>query len=250
MGFLALSMLFGLVVASSLNLAAEAVEEGSSASEKFAGTDKDDYFDAKNGNDLLIGQGGNDTLAGGNGNDWLVGAAGTDLLKGDAGADVIIGGSGVDTLVGGAGNDFIEAANIVDTPRLDASLTLTSSFRDIAFEYSLPNTSDEGDSIDAGAGDDTIVLGADDTLTSGSGADEISIGDWIKDNAAATILDFDSEEDVLVFTYQKSSGIPQIDITRDEDEDLTEIRANGYLVAQLHKVQGFATSDNLRFASY
>jgi len=156
MGFLALSMLFGLVVASSLNLAAEAAEEGSSASEKFAGTDKDDYFDAKNGNDLLIGQGGNDTLAGGNGNDWLVGAAGTDLLKGDAGADVIIGGSGVDTLVGGAGNDFIEAANIVDTPRLDASLTLTSSFRDIAFEYSLPNTSDEGDSIDAGAGDDTI----------------------------------------------------------------------------------------------
>lgn len=250
MGLIALSMLMGLVLASSLGLAAETAEEGSSASEKFAGTDQDDYFDAKDGNDLLIGQGGNDTLSGGNGNDWLVGAAGDDILDGGAGSDVIIGGKGADTLIGGAGNDFIEAANIVDTPRLEASLAQTSSFRDIAFGYDLPNTSDAGDKIESGTGNDTIVLGADDTLTSGSGADEISIGDWITNNAAATILDFDSEEDVLVFTYQKSTGLPKIDITRDEDEDVTEIRANGYLVAKLHKVQGFATSDNLRFASY
>ncbi|WP_158219891.1 calcium-binding protein [Ideonella sp. A 288] len=57
---------------------------------------------------LLSGNDGPNSLSGGAGNDTLVGGAGHDTLRGEAGADLILGGVGNDSIDGGAVLDRIE----------------------------------------------------------------------------------------------------------------------------------------------
>ncbi|MGO7727519.1 metal-binding protein [Rhizobium johnstonii] len=84
-------------------------------------------------NDILDGGAGNDTLRGYEGNDRLTGGAGNDTIQGDAGNDVIRGGTGNDTIFDGE----MIAVN--------------------------PETFD----IDAGDGNDFVILQNDDTALSG-----------------------------------------------------------------------------------
>ncbi|MBD3792429.1 MAG: hypothetical protein IE918_09890 [Campylobacterales bacterium] len=83
-----------------------------------------------NGDDRLYGYGGADILTGLGGDDLLDGGDGDDTLSGDAGADLLIGGSGADIIYGGDGDDII--------------------FYDLL------------DSVDGGAGFDTLYLEGED----------------------------------------------------------------------------------------
>jgi Ca2+-binding RTX toxin-like protein len=99
------------------------------------------------GADYINGGGGNDNLSGSDGNDFLVGGAGNDFLN---------GGAGSDTILGGAGNDTIDT---IDRP--------ANIFGG--------NVAPEGDSVDAGDGDDSVTAGRLDTVVGGAGTDSLSI---------------------------------------------------------------------------
>ncbi|RUM19283.1 metal-binding protein [Rhizobium vallis] len=93
--------------------------------------------------DYLTGAGGNDILDGGAGDDHIWGNEGDDRLTGGAGNDTIEGGDGNDVIRGGTGNDKI----------VDGQISGSS-----------PETFD----IDAGSGNDTVILQNDDTALSGT----------------------------------------------------------------------------------
>jgi serralysin len=78
------------------------------------------------GADMLSGIEG---AAGGQGGDFFIGDAGNNLLSGNAGGDTLNGGTGSDSLYGGAGDDLLISDGLEDY-------------------------------LDAGAGDDVILLGS------------------------------------------------------------------------------------------
>lgn len=201
--------------------------------DKNTGSAEDDYIDGASGDDLLVGQDGDDTLAGNTGDDWLLGLDGNDALIGGQGDDVIIGGRGHDVFDAGFGDDFVEAANLIDEEQLKSSLSTASNFNEIDFQYDLPKASDAGDDVNLGAGNDTAVIGSNDTLISGSGLDEIVVGDWIEPGSEALIKDFESEEDLLVYSHSASEPEPDLTLYYDKATSTTELRADGRTVARL-----------------
>jgi len=249
MAFMAMAMLVGVALAGFIP-GDEAPEDGNAEDERYDGTEDDERFDAAGGNDLVHGQGGDDTLLGGDGNDWIIGAGGQDVLLGGNGEDVIVGGSGGDMIEAGAGDDFVEAANIIDEGRLDASAREAESFSDIAFAYDLPGSSDAGDVIDLGAGEDTVVLGSDDSLTGGEGADQITLGDWIEPGRPAVIDDYDAAEDLLVITYDSERAEPVISIISNENGDAALIEADGVTMAVLSGLSPDQVTSEIRLVSY
>ena len=78
-----------------------AVQNGSNAADKLAGTDA---------GDLLRGRGGRDRLNGRGGDDCLRGGRDRDRLRGGAGGDLLAGGRGPDRIKGGGGADLVRAA--------------------------------------------------------------------------------------------------------------------------------------------
>ncbi|MFV0382804.1 M10 family metallopeptidase C-terminal domain-containing protein [Paracoccus sp. (in: a-proteobacteria)] len=80
--------------------------------------------------DYLLGDDGGNRIVGQNGRDRIEGRGGNDLIDGGASWDTLLGGTGNDTILGGGGNDVI-----------------------------LQNLSWEVDSIDGGAGGDTLDYG-------------------------------------------------------------------------------------------
>jgi len=86
------------------------------------------------------------TVTGGTGNDTLRGGTGDDSLTGGDGIDSIVGAGGDDTILGGAGNDTINIS---------------------------ANTAANLDNVDAGAGDDTVIIDPNANLAGGAGEDTI-----------------------------------------------------------------------------
>jgi Ca2+-binding RTX toxin-like protein len=187
-----------------------------------SGTAGDDTLVGTSGDDLIEGLDGNDNLAGGVGNDRLEGGAGDDRMTGGAGNDLLIGGGDNDTLYddaggddeleGGAGNDEIRiwrasgAAATVN--RMDGG-----DGNDFFGVYDQSHAStfnifagDGNDSfwihgaaavaIDAGAGDDFIVLeglSAAVSLALGGGADRVMINGFnINFGGTVTTTGFDA----------------------------------------------------------
>ena len=113
-----------------------------------------DTVDGGEGDDTLLGEAGNDSLVGGAGDDQLVGGVGDDRLEGGAGDDTLDGGDGDDILLGGAGADELNGGAGNDSISADA-----------------------GDTVDAGTGDDIIVVSGETgdwtTVDAGEGNDEI-----------------------------------------------------------------------------
>lgn len=138
----------------------------------------DDLLNGRVGGDLMLGGLGDDTLLGGEGTDRLLGGAGddrvtggggADLVEGSDGADVIDGGSGADSLAGGAGDDWIAG-------------------------HALDSAVDGGtvDQMLGGAGDDHLLIGGNDLVNGGDGADQmiVDLHQGI-DGGPATISDYD-----------------------------------------------------------
>ena len=119
--------------------AGAAIISGDGADNVLFGTGQGDAIDGRGGNDLLFGQGGHDVVRGGPDGgfgDRVFGGFGIDVLQGDAGFDRIYSQDGrSETLSGGEDRDVIFAADSDD------------------------------DSIDCGAGDDSVVADAADRVT-------------------------------------------------------------------------------------
>lgn len=93
------------------------------------------------------GGSGADSLIGSAAGDLLGGAGGNDTVLGQGGADSLEGGPGNDSLVGGAGNDILSGGELSDrTYYLDYD------------EFSAVLIDDGRDTLDGGAGIDTVVV--------------------------------------------------------------------------------------------
>ena len=272
------------------------------------GTTDSDTIDGLAGNDTLRGLAGDDVLVGGEGNDRLIGNAGNDVLIGGTGNDVMNGGLGADTMIGGAGNDVYvvestadrvieQAGEGTDTVRLVGDLssyTLSDNVERLIIGNDdntqiavtgndLDNLIAAGvsdDSIDGGAGVDTVsYAGADtgvnvnlsidgpqqtgyglDTLTNienlvGSRSNDVLTGDEgsnvLRGNAGDDTLNGGAGRDVLIggegsdlFVFSDELSNPDADRIRDfELGDLIAIDQD--IVSQLNL--GALSADN--FAS-
>ena len=81
---------------------------------------------------------------------------------------------------------------------------------------------DGGDYLNGGGGDDTILTGKDDTVAGGAGADEIILGDWITAGHQAQIMDYEPQEDSLLFVWDDSDAEaeePEVRLAPDPDND-------------------------------
>ena len=117
-----------------------------------SGTDGSDNIFMGAGNDTISGGDGLDTLSGGDGNDALYGGDNDDILYGGAGNDLLDGNYGEDVLSGGDGNDVL----ILDA---GADKAYGNNGNDV-FVYIDMMTSND-DTVDGGAGTDTLRLMSD-----------------------------------------------------------------------------------------
>lgn len=233
MGLLLALMMLGMIGPMLLGDVSDSATDGS---DRIEGGETDDTLAGGGGADLLVAGGGDDTISGGDGTDWIFAGDGDDVISGGDGDDVILPGSGADRVDAGAGDDFIEAADLVDVAALNASLDTARSFADIVFAYAFDAVADAGDSIDAGAGNDTIVAGPDDTVTGGDGADEIATGDWGQDGPPVVVIDFDPDEDILTYTYREGTAAPTMTTATDPDSGDVTVLADGWPAAVLRNL--------------
>jgi Ca2+-binding RTX toxin-like protein len=151
--------------------------------------------------DLILGTSQADRVSGEGGNDLLIGKAGNDRLEGGDGDDILQGGLGADTLEGGAGNDFIYGSSTGSFKfptdpnwRLSPNIfpPVSTGFGWAVYSESGPDMDgrtnlsfskeiqkdkqdgDQGNTIDAGAGDDLVAAGTgDDQVRGGAGSDDL-----------------------------------------------------------------------------
>jgi Ca2+-binding RTX toxin-like protein len=160
-----------------------------------------DSLQGHDGDDDLFGGDGDDTLAGHNDDDILQGGAGNDALQGSAGDDLLYGGAGDDALLGGLGDDAIDGGHGADSLFGGwGDDTLSGLEDDEGIEEE-----DVRDYLNGGGGDDLIVAGAQDIVTAGEGVDQIVLGDWLAAGAATEIMDYDAEDDTLLFVWDDSA---------------------------------------------
>ena len=186
---------------------------GSNAGESIAGRAGNDEIDGRGGNDRLFGDDGNDSILGGSGFDLVSGGDGNDLLTGADGNDTVFGGEGNDAILEGRGADSISGGGGND-------VLLTSRFDVHPSGAIRADIDTEGDVVNAGAGDDLILFGRDDTVTGGDGADEFFAGRWLETTEAATITDFEPGEDQIVYGFNPEDGPPpRFSVFNQENED-------------------------------
>jgi Ca2+-binding RTX toxin-like protein len=152
----------------------------------------------------------------------LFGNDGDDLLSGDEGNDYLQGGFGADTLQGGDGDD-----------RLDG----TFAVGDALFG---PYDEDAGDTLDGGAGDDLIVVGAHDIATGGEGADTFVTGSYIDlEVDAGSVTDFDPSRDVIEVLYDPElDPDPVIAVEDFADGTGADVLFDGQVILRLNGGQG------------
>ncbi|WP_293572804.1 type I secretion protein [Phaeobacter sp.] len=230
---------------------------GTGAAEAIMADDGNDSVDARGGDDRIEGNDGNDDIDGGDGDDNLFGDAGNDRLMGGVGDDfshggadddTLVDGRGSDHLVGGQGDDLIIGSGIFDLGRYEdfvqGRLTASSVEEvDQLLDYDITRDTDTaGDTINAGAGDDGIIFGIDDTVTGGDGADSFETGIWLEDESdQATITDFTGTDDRLIYYYLEGEPDPDLEVvTRDNNTGGTDafLVANGEEVVRLVNAGG------------
>lgn len=192
--------------------------------DRIEGTDAGDNISGRGGNDFLQGFGGNDTIDGGSGNDTLYAGDGDDMAEGGTGNDRVFLGDGDDQYspiendIADRGDDLIRGGEgddgIID---LSGSDTLYGDAGDdilAAFGRGLP---DAPDTIDGGAGDDTLFGDNADVMTGGEGEDIFSIIRPVNQSPdPVTIQDFDVRDDTLVlFVPQANTSFESVDLRFD-----------------------------------
>ncbi|MEM9872085.1 MAG: hypothetical protein AAF822_12585 [Pseudomonadota bacterium] len=200
----------------------ETIETGGGDDTVFA-AGGNDLVDTGTGDDRAFGQDGNDAIFGGEGDDFLRGSAGEDILFADEGEDTLFGDSGDDILVGA---DILESEEIFDiTAQTNFLPVPLSDFIDLSGEDG------EADTLNGGFGDDGIIAGSNDVVSTGDGADVVEIGDWVTPGAPVTITDFDLAEDVIVYDF--FGDTPPNVILGELDDGTVTLELDGEIVARL-----------------
>lgn len=230
-----------------------------------------DLLDGGTENDTVLGQGGDDALTGGFGQDSLVGGEGDDMLLGEAGddslagasgSDIMIGGTGHDTLMGGTGDDLLIGGDVtegdaglldtelaqvdhaISTALSDGTITSVDEQEDAQAAGTTPELVEDAtiDHLNGGAGDDTLIGGATDTMHGGSGADTFML-DIRAGGAPAQVVDY-HQEDALVLIHGDDGPPGEVTITASETQaDVFEISADGDLVATVYAPDGLSAAD-------
>ncbi len=158
-------------------------------------SNSDDTFDGGDANDTVIGSTGDDELRGNNGVDWLDGGDGNDTLIGGASSDALSGGAGGDYILGGAGEDAISGGAGNDTVVMGDN----DDIYDGVGAQGLGFEDSGNDLVRGGAGDDWIrdYEGAD-TLLGGTGDDTLIGAHPSLKDASADVLHGGFGNDVLI----------------------------------------------------
>lgn len=244
---------------------------GREGDDQINGYEKDDTIRGGRGDDRLFGAEGDDTLKGGKGDDLLHGDAGADVLKGSKGADslfghegddilsgnqhgdVLYGGSGDDTLEGGSGNDALHGGldNDVLKGGMGGDVLFGSYGNDVLSGVRLDTQAesltdiDQSDFLNGGSGNDTILAGNEDVVTSGEGDDTVVLGDWIAKGKPVDITDFDISEDSLVVVVE-DDGFENAEITIEDDvtnPGTSSVMLNGVEIARVDSASGLTPAD-------
>ena len=162
-------------------------------------------------NDSIVGGMYNDTIKAGDGNDTIDGGDGNDIIYGGNGDDYIVGGLGNDRLYGEAGNNTFEFSN--------------------------------------GSGVDTVYVG--------NGSDTLLFTDANKDDVTISrvsnnlVLDYGSDDRVVVSNYFKTNGIVDISAkfmdgtTVDLNEWYNEFATSGSVISTNKTLKGSNQNDNI-----
>lgn len=214
--------------------------DGDAENNTLLGKNGDDSLDGKEGDDRVFGDGGQDSVDGGegddevfggNGKDLVLGGEGNDLLRGGRDADLLVDTSGADTIYGDTGDDVIVSSGNLDPATENDIVAVLAQPMDF-----ISDADTEGDVVDAGNGDDTVIFGVNDTITGGAGEDTFMALSWLEGGEAATITDFDPDEDNLIYSYDASQTEPVMTVTmQDNDSGSSDalISANGHLVLRV-----------------
>jgi hypothetical protein len=124
------------------------------------------------------------------------------------GRDLLVAGEGQDTLDGDEGDD-----------------TLVGAFLSEAGAW--------GHYLNGGNGDDVLRIGSGDIATGGTGADRFEIGAGGA-ASAATIMDFDADQDEIVVFYDAASPAPVVSLAPGSMPDAVTVMLDGLPVAQVH----------------
>ncbi len=216
----------------------------------------DDRILAGAGNDTVNAGTGDDSVEGGSGDDILVGRGGDDTLIGDAGDDTLYGQNGNDVLYGGDGDDDVRGG--IGNDLIDTSGGGTLPLPDQGYPGLYPADTDpnnDRDTVQGGAGDDTIRTGDDaDVISGGYGNDSIDGGfdndtiwgnqgnDTIIGGEGADVIDGGWDEDLIYGGY--GPGVPDAVNIRDDLGDLRPGNGNDSIRGGLGNDTIYGMDDN------
>jgi Ca2+-binding RTX toxin-like protein len=171
---------------------------GNSAANSLTGADGNDTLDGGLGNDTLIGGLGNDSIVGGDGNDSILGGAGDDIISGGAGINIIDGGDGFDILLDlnlssmTTNLSFNETSNTRNFTNLPDGSSYTNFEQFVHLTTGSGNdilnfSRLEGNSLNMGAGDDTINGGLGNYNVNGGVGNDLLIVDYSSNTYTGTI---------------------------------------------------------------
>lgn len=205
---------------------------GSSGNDTLIGLSGNDFFDGGIGNDSILGLGGDDTVYGGGGDDSVDGGDGVDSLFGNGGRDTLDGGNGDDflnwrpdkdfqvTVIGSNGGDelIVTGDNSANTltagQNADGLVTFAQGTSVVTIDPTV-----EIISLNAGSGDDSIIVGDISSaglvsidLMGGSGNDTIDLSAAMTGDAIVMVDGGDGDD-----TLTGSSGSDSLAGGADND---------------------------------
>ncbi|MEM8656282.1 MAG: hypothetical protein AAGF36_16240 [Pseudomonadota bacterium] len=225
-------------------------EPGNPEGTREEGTEDADLLDTGGGDDTVFGGEGDDALLtgtgddrafGGDGGDLVLGEQGDDFLRGGANDDFVNGGLGEDTLFGDAGNDALDGTDVIDIAGIfEASRQAAADEEeldedDLAAFIDPSREMGEADTLNGGVGDDILIAGSNDVVSTGTGSDEVSIGDWVIPGEPVEIVDFDVEEDTIVYNFVEGTTPPNVTFG-ETDDGLSVVLADEEIIAALQGV--------------
>ncbi|MFT6451466.1 MAG: Ca2+-binding RTX toxin-like protein [Halocynthiibacter sp.] len=194
-----------------------------------------DYFiDGGAGDDQITGGAADEILDGGVHDAASLTGSDNDTIDGGAGDDTIRGGYGADVLSGGDGDDQIDHLG-------NAGQRIVAEHHEFAWHID-----GEADTLNGGAGNDTITFDGADTATGGAGADVFWLySDTDVDEAdnIAEMTDFTPGEDFLRVTLNPHSGYGALDVVVSDEGSDSLVMINGEVVAILRGGAGASTED-------
>lgn len=207
-----------------------------------------DLANGNDGADLMTGGGGADTLYGGHVGDIVLGSTGNDEVYGNRGDDIVTGGAGSDIVSGGMGDDLVSGSThdytntTADyTPEYIAAMALARElYPDATLEelHASPElegidltflesdgVADGADSLWAGPGNDTLLIGDGDEAVGGIGSDTFIMYGTGADGTSL-IKDFDPEEEDVLQIYvagATAETAPEVSIAADNGNAIISV---------------------------